>query len=215
MNEPLIRVAVADDHPLVVTALRDCLQRSARFQIACECTSGSELVHALDRQPADIAITDFCMGHGNATLDGFNLLNRLARRHRGTRIVVVSAQSNAAIIRRAIRLGARAFVSKEDELEETLRACVHVMSSDSCYYSPSIRATLDNAAMADAPATDLTMRELEVIRLYAQGMQLNEIAAKLGRSVSTISSQKTVAMRKLGVHTNTGLIRYAYENGLI
>ncbi|CAG9170309.1 Transcriptional regulatory protein RcsB [Cupriavidus laharis] len=215
MNGQLIRVAVADDHPLVLTALRDCLQRSARFRIACECTGGSELVHALDRQPADIAITDFCMGHGDATLDGFNLLNRLARRHHGTRIVVVSAQSNAAIIRRAVKLGARAFVSKEDELEESLRACLHVMASDSCYYSPSIRAILDNAAMSDAPATDLTLREMEVVRLYAQGMQLNEIAAKLGRSVSTISSQKTVAMRKLGVHTNTDLIRYAYENGLI
>ncbi|CAG2152162.1 response regulator transcription factor [Cupriavidus numazuensis] len=215
MNGPLIRVAVADDHPLVVTALRDCLHRSARFHIACECTGGSELVQALDRQPADIAITDFCMGHGDATLDGFNLLNRLARRHRGTRIVVVSAQSNAAIIRRAVKLGARAFVSKEDELDETLRACFHVMTSESCYYSPSIRAILDDAAMVDAPATDLTLRELEVVRLYAQGMQLNEIAAKLGRSVSTISSQKTVAMRKLGVNTNTDLIRYAYENGLI
>ncbi len=215
MNEPLIRVAVADDHPLVVTALRDCLQRSARFQVIAECTGGSELVHALDRQAADIAITDFCMGRGDATLDGFNLLHRLARRHRGMRVVVVSAQSNAAIIRRAIKLGARAFVSKEDELEETLRACLHVMASDSCYYSPSVRAILDNAAMVDAPATELTSRELEVIRLYAQGMQLIEIAAKLGRSVSTISSQKTVAMRKLGVHTNTDLIRYAYENGLI
>jgi two-component system capsular synthesis response regulator RcsB len=215
MNEPLPRVAIADDHPLVVTALRDCLQRSGRFQIGCACSGGSELVLALDRQPADIAITDFCMGHGNATLDGFNLLNRLARRHRGTRIVVVSAQSNAAIIRRAFKLGARAFVSKEDELEETLRACLHVMASDSSYHSPSIRALLDNAAIAEAPATDLTPRELEVIRLYAQGMQLNEIAAKLGRSVSTISSQKTVAMRKLSVHTNTDLIRYAYENGLI
>ncbi len=215
MNDQRIHVAVADDHPLVVTALRDCLQRSARFHIACECTGGSELDQALDRQPADIAITDFCMGHGDATLDGFNLLNRLARRHRGTRIVVVSAQSNAAIIRRAIKLGARAFVSKEDELEEVLRACVHVMAGDTCYYSPAIRAILDHAAMVDAPATELTQRELEVVRLYAQGMRLNEIAAKLGRSVSTISSQKTVAMRKLGVHTNTDLIRYAYENGLI
>ncbi len=215
MNESLIRVAVADDHPLVVIALRDCLQRSARFQIVCECTGGSELLHALDGQPADIAITDFCMGHGDKTLDGFNLLNRLARRHRGTRVVVVSAQSNAAIIRRAIKLGACAFVSKEDEIDETLRACLHVMVTDSVYCSPSIRAILDDAAMVDAPATDLTMRELEVTRLYAQGMQLNDIAAKLGRSVSTISSQKTVAMRKLGVHTNTDLIRYAYENGLI
>ena len=76
-------------------------------------------------------------------------------------------------------------------------------------------AILQHATLAGAPATELTQRELEVIRLYAQGLQLTDIAGKLGRSVSTISSQKTVAMRKLGVQTNTGLIGYAYENRLI
>ena len=53
------------------------------------------------------------------------------------------------------------------------------------------------------------------MRLYAQGSLLSEIATKLGRSVSTVSSQKTMAMQKLGLQTNTDLIRYAYENGLI
>ncbi|KWR76367.1 response regulator transcription factor [Cupriavidus sp. IDO] len=215
MNDRVIHVAVADDHPLVVVALRDCLQRAGGFEVVCECTNGSELIGALDRHPADIAITDFCMGHGDAALDGFNLLNRLARRHPKTHIIVLSAQSNAAIIRRAVKLGARAFVSKEDELDEAVRACVHVTVSNGTFYSPSVRAILDTAALAEAPMTDLTARELEVVRLYAQGFQLNEIATKLGRSVSTVSSQKTVAMRKLGMQTNTSLIRYAYENGLI
>jgi len=71
------------------------------------------------------------------------------------------------------------------------------------------------AASTAAPSTELTVRELEIVRLYAQGLQLNEIAGKLGRSVSTVSSQKTVAMRKLSIQTNTDLIRYAYEHGLI
>ncbi|AQV98583.1 DNA-binding response regulator [Cupriavidus necator] len=215
MYDGILRVALADDHPLVVAALRDCLLRNASVQISCECRNGTELLGALDRHPADIAITDFCMGHGDASLDGFNLLSRLARRHPLTRVVVISAQSNPAIIRRAMKLGVRAFVSKEDPLEEVVRACAHVAFSNTCFCSPAVHAVLRHAAIAGVPARELTQRELEVVRLYAQGAQLTDIAGKLGRSVSTISSQKTVAMRKLGVQTNTGLIRYAYENGLI
>ncbi|HTP39848.1 MAG TPA: response regulator transcription factor [Steroidobacteraceae bacterium] len=215
MTAKTIRVALADDHPLVVVALRDCLQRTPGFEVGCECTNGSELIDALDANPVDVAITDFSMGHGDTSLDGFNLLRRLCRRHPGTRIVIVSAQTNPGVIMRAMKLGARAFVSKEDELDEIVRACIHVCLGNGHFYSPSIRATLDDAAAMLAPSTDLTLRELEVVRLYAQGFQLNEIAGKLGRSVSTISSQKTVAMRKLGIQTNTSLIRYAYENGLI
>ncbi len=211
----IIRVALADDHPLVVVALRDCLQQTPGFEVVWECTNGSELIDALERTPVNVAITDFSMGHIDTSLDGFNLLRRLCRRHPATRVVIVSAQTNPAVILRAMKLGARAFVSKEDELDEIVRACVHVSMGNGHFYSPSIRALLDNAAVMSAPATELTLRELEVVRLYAQGFQLNEIATKLGRSVSTISSQKTVAMRKLGTRTNTSLIRYAYENGLI
>lgn len=215
MPAKTIRVALADDHPLVVIALRDCLQRTPGFQVVCECTNGSELVNALAQNSVDVAVTDFSMGHGDTSIDGFNLLRRLVRLHPETRIVIVSAQTNPGVVTRAMKLGARAFVSKEDELDEIVRACIHVTVSNGHFYSPSIRAVLDNTSTAAAPNTELTLRELEVIRLYAQGFQLNEIANKLGRSVSTISSQKTVAMRKLNVQTNTDLIRYAYENGLI
>jgi two-component system capsular synthesis response regulator RcsB len=155
------------------------------------------------------------MGHGDASLDGFNLLKRLTRLYPDTRIVVVSAQANPGVVIRTMKLGARAFVSKEDQIDETVRACIHVSVSDAPFYSPSIRALLDSATANVAPATELTPRELEVVRLYVQGSLLSEIATKLGRTISTVSSQKTIAMRKLGLLTNTDLIRYAYENGLI
>ncbi|SDC84428.1 two component transcriptional regulator, LuxR family [Cupriavidus sp. YR651] len=214
MPAKTIRVALADDHPLVVIALRDCLRRTPGLQVTCESTNGSELICALAHNPVDVAVTDFSMGHGDASLDGFNLLRCLSRRYPDTRIVIVSAQTNPGVVSRAMKLGARAFVSKEDELDEIVRACIHVTVSNGHFYSPSIRAVLESVSAGTSPGTDLTLRELEVVRLYAQGLQLNEIANKLGRSVSTISSQKTVAMRKLSVQTNTDLIRYAYENGL-
>ena len=214
MSGRIIRVALADDHPLVVAALRDCFQRTPGFVIACECTNGSELTSALSHTPADVAVTDFSMGHGDRSLDGFNLLRRLVRLHPKTPVVVISAQTNTGVIHRSMKLGARAFVSKEDDPHEVIRACIQVTSTSGEFFSPSIRAVLEAASTA-APSTELTGRELELVRLYAQGLQLNEIASKLGRSVSTVSSQKTVAMRKLSIQTNTDLIRYAYEHGLI
>ncbi len=215
MLEKAIRVAIADDHPMVLAALRDCLQRTPGFQVVSACTNGSELTAVLDGTPADIVVTDFSMGHGDTSLDGFNLLKRLSRQHPRTRVVVVSAQTNPGVINRTMKLGVRAFVSKEDELDEVIRACIHVTVSEGHFYSPSIRAALSSATSTTVPDTDLTLRELEVVRLYAQGFQLSEIASKLGRSIGTISSQKTFAMRKLGTQTNTDLIRYAYQNGLI
>jgi two-component system capsular synthesis response regulator RcsB len=215
MSVKPVRVALADDHPLIVVALRDCLRKAPGFEVVCECTNGSQLVQALARNPVDLVVTDFSMGHGGASIDGFNLLKRLSRLYPDARIVVISAQTNPGVVMRSIKLGARAFVSKEDPLDEIVRACIHVSASDGHYYSPSIRALLDSASANAACATELTPRELEVVWLYAQGSLLSEIAARLGRSVSTISSQKTTAMQKLGLQTNTDLIRYAYENGLI
>ncbi len=214
MPATTIRITLADDHPLVITALRDCLQRAPGFQIVSECMNGSELLSALAQQPVNVIVTDFSMGHGDTSVDGLNLVRRIAQYYPGTRIVVLSAQTNPGIVTRAMKLGANAFVSKGDELDEIVRACIHVTVSNGHFYSPFIRAVLDSVA-STARSTELTLRELEVVRLYAQGFQLTEIATKLGRSVSTISSQKTVAMRKLNIQTNTDLICYGYENGLI
>ncbi|MBP0619279.1 response regulator transcription factor [Cupriavidus consociatus] len=71
MYERIIRVALADDHPLVMFALRDCMQRMPEFQVTSRCGNGTELLAALDREPAGIAITDFCMGRGDVSSDGF------------------------------------------------------------------------------------------------------------------------------------------------
>ncbi|MBN3820019.1 response regulator transcription factor, partial [Paraburkholderia sp. Se-20369] len=78
------------------------------------------------------------------------------------------------------------------------------------------RATLAcGEACAPGRQAALTARELDVVRLFASGHTLQDIAKQLGRSVSTVSTQKYTAMRKLQADTNIHLIRYAYENGLI
>ncbi|MGO4764144.1 response regulator [Cupriavidus sp. 2KB_3] len=209
------RIAVADDHPLIVKALHDCLAATPGFEVICACADGSALIRALADAEVDIIVTDFAMGQTDRSVDGFNLLRQLIERHPDARIVVISGQMNPGIVARAMNLGVRAFVSKQDELDEVVQACVHVATTDECFYSSTIRTLLNTSGAMKKPVHDLTLRETEVVRLYVQGLQLQEIATRVGRSISTVSSQKSTAMDKLGVKKNTDLIRYAYEHGVI
>jgi len=209
------RIAVADDHPLIVKALHDCLAATPGFEVICACADGSALIHALADAEVDVIVTDFAMGQADRSIDGFNLLRQLIERHPNARIVVISGQMNPGIVARAMNLGVRAFVSKQDELDEVVQACVHVTTTDECFYSSTIRTLLTASGAMKKAVHDLTLRETEVVRLYVQGLQLQEIATRVGRSISTVSSQKSTAMDKLGVKKNTDLIRYAYEHGVI
>lgn len=209
------RIAVADDHPLIARALHDCLAATPEFEVVCACEDGKALIHALADVEVDIIVTDFAMGQGDHGVDGFNLLRQLIARHAGARIVVISGQMNPGIVARAMNLGVRAFVSKQDELDEVIQACVQVATTDECFYSSTIRTLLNTSGAMKKAVHDLTLREMEVVRLYVQGLPLQEIATRVGRSISTVSSQKSAAMEKLGVNKNTDLIRYAYEHGLL
>lgn len=209
------RIAVADDHPLILKALHDCLDLTPGFEVVCACANGSTLIDALAHTEVDIIVTDFAMGQGDHGVDGFNLLKQLIEHLPKAHVVVISGQMNPGIVARAMNLGVRGFVSKQDELDEVVQACVHVATTTECFYSSTIRTLLNASGAMKKPVHDLTPREMEVVRLYVQGLQLQEIAARVGRSISTVSSQKSTAMDKLGVNKNTDLIRYAYEHGLL
>lgn len=210
------RIAIADDHPVVTNALKNYLQSLPSLSIVHLSSNGNRLIDALAQDPCDLIITDFTMGYADASVDGFGLLTQLARRFPSAKVIIFSSQTNPAIILRALKLGVRAFVSKNDHQDELARACIHATGGGGkIFLSPFIQALLDSSLASPTAQPRLTQKELEGVRLYASGNTLADIATRQGRSVSTISSQKTLAMRKLGVSTNTDLIRYAKESGLM
>ncbi|RQP34970.1 response regulator transcription factor [Burkholderia ubonensis] len=214
MNE--ITVAIADDHPVVLELLDRLLKWNPPFRVVHTCRSGTALVAALTQSPVDIAIVDYSMSRGERPLDGLPLLHKLRSVAPRTRCVMFTAQSNPSVLAAALRLGIAAIVSKEDPIDEIVRACRRLRASGTQHLSPTARQTLERSdACAPERKTALTPRELDVVRLFASGHSLQDIARRLGRSVSTVSTQKYTAMRKLQADTNTHLIRYAYENGLI
>jgi len=208
-------VTISDDHPHILHSLKMLFNGSDKFLITNEAICGKDLLSALTAKPTDIVITDFSLGSDRSTIDGFTKLRALNGRFPDTKIVLLTSQKNTAILRKACDYGVRAIVSKCDTVEETVLACHHVTSQTDCYFSSSFNYLKAPNTKGSERGSALTPKELEVIRLFSSGYSLAEIAKRQNRTISTISTQKYNAMRRLGVSSNIELIRYAYAQGLI
>ncbi|WP_230948000.1 response regulator transcription factor [Burkholderia territorii] len=209
-------IAIADDHPLVIEMLKRLPQWEPDFFISHCCNSGEELIDTLTRSPVDLIVVDYSMSRGEKSIDGLRLLRKLRDVAPNAQYVMLTAQKNPSVFAAALRLGVKAVASKEDGIDEIVHACRHVRASRTLYFSPTVRAIVgQSGANGHDALPTLTQKELDVVRLFALGYSLASIAKMLGRSVSTVSTQKYTAMKKLQADTNINLIRYAYESGLI
>ncbi|RQS12804.1 response regulator transcription factor [Burkholderia sp. Bp8998] len=212
----LTTIAIADDHPIVIEMLKRLPQWEPDFLISHCCNSGEELFDALRRSAVDLIVVDYSMSRGDKPIDGLRLLRKLCDVAPSTQCVMLTAQKNPSIFAAALRLCVKAIVSKEDGIDEIVRACRHVRAGQTRYFSPTVRVIVEQSGASGGDTLPrLTRKELDVVRLFALGHSLASIAERLGRSVSTVSTQKYTAMKKLRADTNTDLIRYAYESGLI
>lgn len=208
-------VAVSDDHPHVLNSLRAIFSLQDSYELVYRSNSGEELLTRLSQDPTDIAITDFAVDINEAMLDGFAKIKMIHATVPTVKLVLLTSQRNSAILSKALDYGVDAIVSKLDNIEEITKACDHVMKYNDKYLSSSAYNILRPKDFFLKNKSALTPRELEVIRLFSSGYTLASIADRQNRSISTISTQKYNAMRRLGISSNTDLIRYAYENGLI
>jgi two-component system capsular synthesis response regulator RcsB len=210
-----INVVLADDHPALVAGVKYVLDSSPTIKVTGIAQNSSEIVELLETVPCDVLVADYSMPNG-AYGDGFKLLSYLRRRYPELKIVVFTMVDNPAIVREVARLGVQAYVSKSDDMNRLVSA-IHAVYAHAVYY-PSESVGQD-PALRPSPGcaiehSELSKREVEVIRLYVSGMSISEIAKTLNRSKQTISSQKVTAMRKLGIERDAELFRYAWETGL-
>jgi two-component system capsular synthesis response regulator RcsB len=209
------RVVVADDHPVVLLGVRHALAAFDDIDLLGQARQSTELVEMLRRASTDVVVTDLSMPGGRYG-DGLALVGYLRRHFPKLPIVVLTMLGNSALLRRLFDAGATTIVGKSDDfahiglaVRQAVRGVRHI--------SPSLRTALERARSAcgrtaDSPA--LSSREIEVVRLFAAGLSVTEIGMRLNRSVKTISSHKTSALRKLGARGDAELIEYARVNGL-
>lgn len=208
-------VAVSDDHPHITHSLKMLFSNNDMFTIATETVCGKDLLAVLASTQTDIVITDFSLSSKRSAIDGFAKIRALSGRFPQVKIVLLTSQKNTAILRKTCDYGVKAIVSKSDPVEDTVIACHHVMSQSGYYFSPSLSNVKSYLSKDGEKGKILTPKELEVIRLFSSGYTLSEIARRQNRTISTVSTQKYNAMRRLGVSSNIELIRYAYAQGLI
>jgi two-component system, NarL family, captular synthesis response regulator RcsB len=209
MDDFSIRVIVADDHPSVIAGLKATLDEHRTVDIVAAAANSTELIAALNSKSCDVLVSDFAMPGGEYG-DGVTLFSFLRRRYPDTRVVVLTMMDNPGVIRSLLKLGIHCILSKSDATAHVL-AAIHGAYADGRYFSPAVAKIvwqLDIETPSSARRA-MTAREEEVVRLFVSGLTVNEIATTLKRSKQTISSQKSNAMRKLGIDNDTDLIKYS------
>ncbi|AKZ25096.1 response regulator [Ralstonia pseudosolanacearum] len=209
---PFLSIVAADDHPVILMGLATAIQQFPRQKIIAQAHDGHALLALLESTDCDVVVTDYHM-NGDAASDGMQLLTRLRARHPQCAVVVCTMVCNPALLRCMQQLGVRRIVSKRDDLAHVGHA-VAASARGLPYYSPTIVLEGGFGIGAREAFQGLSAREREVVSLYVSGMAVSEIASRLGSSIKTVSTQKTTALRKLGLARETDLFQYVRTAGL-
>ncbi len=207
-------IVIADDHPIILAGIRDVIDRDPRFTVVGEADGPETLIALVQAHTPDIVITDYNMP-GDATFgDGARLIAYLRRTFPAVSVLVLTMVSNPSIIAAMYRAGARGVVRKTGDLDE-LGMALNAVLAKRVYRSPALPREQALPGGVPAPAVALlSPREFEVIRLFATGQSVGDIAKRLNRSTKTVSTQKVNAMRKLGARTDHDLITFCLESDL-
>jgi DNA-binding NarL/FixJ family response regulator len=210
-----IRVALADDHPVVLAGIRTLLNADPEIELVGEATSGSNALPMIHSTKPDVAVVDVSM----PGLNGLELTERVAGECPGTRVLVLTVHEDAAYVQPLLRAGARGYLLKRSAADDLLRA-VRAVASGGVYLDPSIagHALADPSSAGGVPGPGqveeaLSPRETEVLRLIAQGFSNKEIARSIDLSVKSVETYKARAAEKLGLRTRAEIIRYAASHG--
>jgi two-component system response regulator NreC len=204
-----IRVILADDHPFMRRSLRQLLEREMDIDVVAEAADLPSATRHVHGDSPDVLVLDVGMQSGSS-IEALRHLSALAA---GTQIVVLTMQANPGFARQALASGALGFVLKEhadSELPQAVRAAARGEE----YVSPRVAGQL-GALHRSLTDGQLTLREVDVLRLIALGHTSVEIARRLHLSPRTVESHRARIHNKLGLATRAELVRYALGRGLL
>ncbi len=203
-----IRIVIADDHPVILAGVRESLALEPGIDIVATVGDSTALVEALSKHAVDVVVTDFSMPGGEYG-DGVAMLGFLRRRFPKLPLVVLTSISGVQVLASIGKAGVDCIVGKLDPVAD-LALAIRAAFRRKGYLSASIVQHLEQLQ-----EVALTKREIEVLRMIAQGMIQKEIAQQLKRSRQTVSTQKRSAMRKLGLKRASEIFGYALDQGLV
>jgi DNA-binding NarL/FixJ family response regulator len=202
-----MKVLIADDHPLMLGAVRRVLEAAEGFEVVAETRKGPEVLPLIGRTKPDVVLLDLRM----PDLDGLACLDRIAARHPETKVVVLSVSSEPDVIHAAFDHGACGYLVKSIELAEVASALKQALDG-TAYEAVGLPATNEESA---ATAAGLTEREQTILTGLTRGLTNQALARELWVTEQTIKFHLTNVYRKLKVANRTEAARWAFTHGML
>lgn len=213
-----VRVLIADDHEVVRRGIRALLEMEAGWTVCGEAANGREAIALATTTAPDVAVLDVSMPE----LNGFEATRQIRKALPQCEVLILTMHDSEQVLREALAAGARGYVLKSDA-GRNLIAAVDALA----HHKPFLTPTATDMVLTDylrrddptpgspLPHLQLTAREREIVQLLAEGRSTKGVARALGISVKTADTHRTNVMRKLALHSQSQLVRYAIRNNLI
>lgn len=211
----MINVAITDDHPLIISGIRELLARLEDVRLAGTFASCAETRTGLSGSKPDVLLLDISLPDG----DGVALCKELKREYPELKVLALTTYHNLALVKNIMRNGASGYLLKNISFEN-LKEAIHEVAAGRNFLQPEIREALLNESIGNAPKATgyeikLTRREKEILQLIVEEHTTQEIADKLYISSKTVETHRTHLIEKLGVRNVAGLVKLAIERGLV
>ncbi|MDD1135653.1 response regulator transcription factor [Pseudomonas shahriarae] len=206
-----IKIVVADDHPVVVMGVSKMIGELDGIRVVATATTISQLFECLSKAHCDILVCDYSFENDNEP-DGLLLLDKIRRLYPEVKIILLTAHDDLVIVQRAVKAGVSGFLSKASNDMSLISSVIARVYSGEKYLDPlTSKAMLQHMMSGELSVptlltSNLTARELEVVRMFSRGMSVTDIAHYTDRSIKTISTQKKQAMLKLGACNDVELV---------
>ena len=214
-----IRIFLVDDHQLVRDGIKALLITADDLTILGEASSGKECFEKIALEPPDILILDISLPDTN----GIEITKRISAEYPKTQVLILSMYTNEDFVFNSVKAGARGYLPKNTSREELLNA-IHAIYEGEEFFADSISRIILKSYVRKAREFDLTpqqgtillsAREIEILKLFAEGFINKEIGDKLDISIRTVETHKNHIMKKLQLKSTVELIKYAIRNNLV
>jgi two-component system, NarL family, nitrate/nitrite response regulator NarL len=207
-----VTVVLVDDHPFYRDGLSRGLARSGHIRVLAEAGNGREALEAMRREPPTVALVDYQM----PDMDGVAVLHALVREQLPTRVLLLSAITDSAVVFRALEEGAAGYLAKDAGRQEIVDAVLRVARGETVVpaeLAAGLAGEIRLRARSQAPA--LSERERQVLQAFARGLSIPQTAAELYLGASTVKTHTQRLYEKLGVSDRAAAVAEAMRRGLL
>ena len=211
MSDNAISIFLADDHTMVREGLAALVSKEPDFNVVGQCGEGLEVLRQILEVSPDVVVLDIMM----PGLNGLDICRELTKKTKRVSVLILSMYEDEQFIARALEYGASGYLLKESAAQQ-LADAIRAVSRGELFLGPGIpRTVLDHMNEGGDPYETLTTRERQVLQCVAEGKTNRQIAEQLGLAVKTIDTHRMRLMRKLNIHDQTNLVKFAVRRGLV